>query len=88
MSPQSTVSSDQRQRAYDINLQKKLGEVVDMAGRALVAAGLGVGVVSRLAADESPHPGIRPTAIAIFGIVLIYVGVSWQADAAKETPDA
>ena len=79
-----------RQRAYDLAFQKKLGEVVDLAGRALVAAGLGVGVVAELAANRYPHPGFWPLTIAIIGFALIYRGVSWQAgaDADKDHPDA
>jgi hypothetical protein len=83
-------SQSPRQRAYNLNFQKKLGEVVDLAGRALVAAGPGVGVVAELAADRIPRPGFWPVAMAIVGFTLIYGGISWQsaADADKEYPDA
>ena len=81
MSLQTTSSIGPRERAYNQNFQKKLGEVVDLAGRALVAAGLGVGVVSELAANKYPHPGVLPMAVAILGFVLIYRGISWQAGA-------
>jgi hypothetical protein len=46
-----------RDRAYDLNFRKKLGELFDFGGRALVAAGLGVGIVARLAEGKAPTIG-------------------------------
>ena len=79
-----------RDRAYDLNLRKKLGELFDFGGRALVAAGLGVGVVAKLAEGRTPTVGFRGAAMAIVGFALIYRGISWQAGAHadKEHGDA
>ncbi len=86
----ATTSRGPRERAYNLYFRKKRGEVIDLAGRALAATGLGAGFVSQLAANKLPRPEVWPTALAILGIALIYVGVSWQAgaDADKENGDA
>jgi hypothetical protein len=79
-----------RARAYDHNFKKKLGELSDFAGRALVAAGLGGGVVARLAQEKAPTTGLWELAMALFGFGLIYWGIASQAAAGaeKESEDA
>ncbi len=79
-----------RDRAYELDFQKKLGELFDFGGRALVAAGLGVGIVAKLAEGKAPTIGFWGFAMAIVGFALIYRGISWQAaaDADKEHGDA
>jgi hypothetical protein len=90
VSPEGITSQSPRQRAYNLSFQKKLGEVVDLTGRALAAAGLGAGVVAELAADRVPRPGFLPMVIAVIGVALIYGGISWQcaADADRDCPNA
>ena len=79
-----------RERAYDRSFKKKLGEVADFAGRALVAAGLGSGIIAKLAQEKAPTTGLWELAMAMFGFGLIYWGVASQADAEaeKESDDA
>ena len=77
-------------RAYDLNFQRKLGELSDFGGRALVAAGVGVGIVAKLAEGKAPSISFWGVAMTIAGFVLIYAGIGWQAaaDAEKEHGDA
>ena len=79
-----------RERAYDRNFKKKLGEVADFAGRALVAAGLGGGIVAKLAQEKAPTTGLSELAMASIGFGLIYWGIVSQAaaEAEKESDDA
>ena len=77
-------------RAYDLNFQRKLGDLFDLGGRALVAASVGVGIVAKLAEGKPPSIGFWGVAMTIAGSILIYVGIRWQAaaDAKKEHGDA
>jgi len=89
-SSDNEMARSARDRAYDRNFKKKLGEVADFAGRALVAAGLGGGVVARLAQEKLPTAGLWEMAMALVGFGLIYWGIASQAaaDAEKESDDA
>lgn len=79
-----------RTRAYNLNFQRMLGVLFDFGGRALVVAGLGVGIVTKLAEGKEPTSGFWGAAMAVGGFALIYRGISWQAaaDADKEHGDA
>ena len=69
---------------------RKIGEVVDLAGRALAAAGLGGEIVAKIALGKAPtfHPGAL--IMAAVGVVMVGFGIDWQARAhedAKEDSD-
>ncbi len=78
-----------RDRAYDLHFLKKLGELADFAGRALTAAGVGGGIVARLAQEKVPTAGFWEWIMAVAGGALIYIGIVWQAraEADKEHGD-
>jgi len=59
-----------RDLAYNRTFKRKLGELADFSGRALVAAGIGGGVVAKLAQEKTPTTGLWELAMAIFGFAL------------------
>ncbi len=70
-----------RDRAYDLHFLKKLGELADFSGRALTAAGVGGGIVARLAQEKVPTAGFWEWALALSGLGFIYWGIAMQAKA-------
>ncbi len=84
------AAQNPRTRAYNLNFQRMLGVLFDFGGRALVVAGLGVGIVTKLAEGKEPTSGFWGAAMAVGGFALIYRGIRWQAaaDADKEHGDA
>jgi hypothetical protein len=70
-----------RDRAYDRHFLKKLGELADFSGRALTAAGLGGGIIARLAQEKAPTAGLWEWAMALVGLGFIYGGIAMQAQA-------
>jgi hypothetical protein len=78
-----------RELAYDLHFLEKLGEVTDFSGRALVASGIGGGIIARLAQEKAPTAGLWEWAMAFSGLALIYLGIDWQAraEAGKEHRD-
>jgi hypothetical protein len=75
-----------RRRAYDQAFQKKLGELADFAGRALVAAGLGGALVKFIEAKAITFT-LAAFVVTCVGLGLIFTGLHWQADSAAEAKD-
>jgi sulfite exporter TauE/SafE len=81
MSEEKEGRRSRRDRAYDLHFLKKLGDLADFSGRALVAAGLGGGIVAKLAQEKVPTAGLWEWTMAFAGVALIYLGIAWQAQA-------
>jgi hypothetical protein len=81
MSEKKQGGRSPRDRAYDLCFRKKAGELSDFSGRALVAAGLGGGIIAKLAQEKVPTAGFWEWAMAVAGLGLIYWGIRSQAKA-------